>query len=138
MRKRIGSRMYDTDSARLCGRTWTNGMPDGSPAFVQENLYQKRTGEFFLVVSRGLADSAEGRCSVEPMTHQQAKEWAMERWSEYDRDYFDYFGESNLTRRENVALQVRIHPSMLNKIRRLSEESGVSVSDVVEGLIERA
>ena len=47
MKRIINGKKYDTSTAKLIGR-WRNGLSDGDFEYCNEELYRKRTGEFFL------------------------------------------------------------------------------------------
>lgn len=99
MKKIINGRMYNTDTAkRLCWASSDCGCRDFS--YWKEELYQKRTGEFFLYGEGGPASPYSRRCgqsewsdgwSIKPMTEQQARKWA-ERNLSAD-EYIEIFGE---------------------------------------------
>ena len=91
--------MYNTDTAkRLCSAD--NGSSCRDFSHWEEELYQKKTGEFFLYGEGGPASKYSrscgqnewcGGCDIAPMTEQQAREW-MERNATAD-EYIDVFGE---------------------------------------------
>ena len=47
MKKVINGKLYDTSTAELVGE-WNNGRLDDRLFACSEDLYQKRTGEYFL------------------------------------------------------------------------------------------
>ena len=51
MKKIINGKVYDTDTAKLIG-SWDNGIY-GDLDSVSEDLYRKRTGEFFIFGHEG-------------------------------------------------------------------------------------
>lgn len=99
MKKIINGRMYNTDTAkRLCSAD--NGGSCRDFYHWEEELYQKKTGEFFLYGEGGPASKYSrscgqnewcGGCDITPMTEQQAREW-MERNATAD-EYIEVFGE---------------------------------------------
>ena len=99
MKKIINGRMYNTDTAkRLCSAD--NGGSCRDFSHWEEELYQKKTGEFFLYGEGGPASKYSrscgqnewcGGCDITPMTEQQAREW-MERNATAD-EYIEVFGE---------------------------------------------
>ena len=97
-KKIINNRMYNTETAKQLGY-WSNGYTPSVFYFAEETLYQKKTGEYFLVGHGGpmssYAQSYAGQsCSstiFNPFTEEDAKKWAMDR---LDADaYIALFGE---------------------------------------------
>jgi hypothetical protein len=96
MKKIINGRMYNTDTAKRLD--WAS---DGEGfSHWKEELYQKKTGEFFLYGEGGPASPYARRCgqngwsdgwTIAPITEQQAREWA-ERNLAAD-EYIEIFGE---------------------------------------------
>lgn len=87
-----------TETAKQLGY-WSNGYTPSDFYFAEETLYQKKTGEYFLVGHGGpmssYAESCAGQsCSgtiFNPFTEEDAKKWAMDR---LDADaYIALFGE---------------------------------------------
>lgn len=83
MVKIINGKRYDTNTAKLIGETSYSNRTDF--AFWSEELYQKRTGEFFIYGEGGPAskysrstgqNSWSGGKAIIPLTLQEAKEWA--------------------------------------------------------------
>lgn len=83
MKKIINGRLYDTETAKMIG-SWSNGLGSSDFHYCTEDLYQKKTGEYFLYGSGG-AMSAYGKSygggwcwgnDIIPMTEKEAKVWA--------------------------------------------------------------
>lgn len=88
MNKVINGKKYDTDTAKLIGH-YRNG-DYGDFFYIEEELYLKKTGEFFLYGSGGgMTKYREewgknrwsGSSHIFPYTIDEAKEWAMEHMS---------------------------------------------------------
>ena len=99
MKKIINGRLYDTDTATKIGN-YTNGALPGDFHHFEEDLYQKRNGEFFLVGSGGAltkygsyfeGESYSVRDTFIPLTVEEAKKWA-EKHLEVDK-YIALFGD---------------------------------------------
>lgn len=97
MKKIIGGRLYDTDTAVLIGY-WDNGYGAGDFHKCYEELYQKKNGEFFLYGSGGaMTVYAEpcggggwsGGSTIIPFTEAEARIWAEEHLSA--EKYIDVF-----------------------------------------------
>lgn len=83
MKKIINGKKYDTDTAKEVGSLW-NGLAADNVEYFLEELYQKRTGEFFLYgtggafskYSRSEGGNRYGISVIRPLTVEEAKEWA--------------------------------------------------------------
>lgn len=99
MKKIINGRKYDTETAQRIGyRSNGGGWRDFS--HVEESLYRKRTGEFFIHGEGGPMtgyarstgqNSWSGGEDIIPLTEQEAREW-VERYLDADQ-YEEIFGE---------------------------------------------
>ncbi len=98
MKKIINKKLYDTDTAKEV-TTHNNGLGWGDFYFINETLYQKRTGEFFLFGHGGaMTEYGEHRfgswtsgSNIFPLTEDEAQEWVAEYC---DADlYIKIFGE---------------------------------------------
>lgn len=99
MKKIINGKKYDTETAREVGSR-SNGLSYKDFSWVEEALYQKKTGEFFLHGEGGPATryayiSASGGMSIGesiiPLTEDEAKKWG-EKYMDVDQ-YEAIFGE---------------------------------------------
>lgn len=84
MKKIINSRRYDTDTARELG-SWRNGYGYRDFQRVEETLYIKNNGEYFLYGEGGPAskycvqieqNSWSGGWNITPLAPDEAQEWA--------------------------------------------------------------
>lgn len=99
MKSIINGKKYDTSTAEQLGN-YTNSLSDSDFRNIDEDLYRKENGEFFLAGEGGpLTKYAQnvcggGKCSgrgIVPLSVQEAQEWA-EKNLRY-RDYVEIFGE---------------------------------------------
>lgn len=98
MRKIINGKKYDTETAELLATT-DNGYLSSDFKYCSEELYLKKTGEFFLYgVGGPLSKYAEpygngwsGASIIIPYTEEEAKVWAVENMSV--SGYEKLFGE---------------------------------------------
>ena len=97
-KKIINNHMYNTETAKQLGY-WSNGYTPSDFYFAEETLYQKDTGEYFLVGCGGAMSSysefdEDFRCGSTifiPFTEEEAKKWVMDR---LDADtYITLFGK---------------------------------------------
>lgn len=99
MKAVINGRKYDTETAEMVG-SWSNNLGRGDWHWCNEELYRKKTGEFFLYGEGGglsphrtwLTHNSfrEGERIV-PMTEDEAKAWVEKNLSYWD--YANLFGE---------------------------------------------
>lgn len=84
MRKIINGKKYDTETAKEIGSRFS-GESRQDFSYVEETLYRKRTGEFFLYGSGGPAsryavrtgqNSWSGGSKIIPLSTQEARHWA--------------------------------------------------------------
>lgn len=99
MRKIIDGKMYNTETAKFVGE-YEDPVGQGDFRWVREELYHKKTGEFFLYGQGGpLTQYCEvigisGRSygeAIVPITTRRAKEWVAE-YLGVDT-YIELFGE---------------------------------------------
>lgn len=95
MNKVINGKMYNTETAKMVA-TWDNGLSSTDCYYDDEDLFQKKTGEFFLWVRTlspifSFCDIYEPQRGIIPITIEQAKEWAEKRLS--GDEYVKLFGE---------------------------------------------
>lgn len=143
MKKVINGKRYDTETAELCGSR-EYGYP-GDFDHVSEELYQKRTGEFFLYGEGGAnskyrkeisMNSWSGGEKIIPLTDDEAREWAEEYL--YATDYERLF---TVTEEEDTGKKIQsfsISGDVIAKLTRLSRAHGLSRSQIIEDLIRAA
>lgn len=99
MKKIINNKLYNTDTANSL-IYWYNDLPSNDGYYYAEELYIKKTGEYFLYGEGGALSpygsyDCEGRCSypdwdIIPLTEAKAKKWAVDHCSA-DK-YMELFG----------------------------------------------
>lgn len=99
MKKVMNGKMYNTETAKEIGCD-SNGLNYGDFDFVEETLYQKKTGEFFLDGNGGArtryskpsgSNSWSGGRELVPLSIEEAKEWVEEHCSA--DVYIETFGD---------------------------------------------
>lgn len=99
MKEIINGKTYNTETARRMG-TWFNNRSTSDFHYRLEELYLKRTGEFFLYGEGGAAtmfadvcddDSTCFGCYIHPVSRGKARIWARHHLSE--DEYVAIFGE---------------------------------------------
>lgn len=140
MKKIIDGKKYDTDTATELAE-WKHDWPRGINR-VRETLYRKRTGEYFLLgeggpdsryaEQTGISSWSEG-WRIMPYTYEQAQEWAG-RCLDVD-EYESIFGEVSEGDGAKVTVSLSISEAARERLRRESQRTGESQSDVVERLL---
>ena len=145
MKKTINGKRYDTDTARLIGGDVSDyGRNDFR--WWDEYLYRKKTWEFFLAgkggpMTRWARFTANGACAgdgVAPLSIDEAREWAEEH---LDADTVEEV--FNLPSEEEegapkVIQSYSIAPKTINGLRYLAQNLGISRSEIIDQLVEKA
>ena len=99
MKKIINGKKYDTETAKKVGCACSN-VSRGDFSFWEEELYKKKTGEFFLYGSGGPAsryskavdmNTWSGDERIIPLTEDKAKKWCEKNLDV--EEYEEVFGE---------------------------------------------
>lgn len=140
MQKIIKGRKYNTDTAQeVC--VYSNGLPWGDFDWVQETLYVKRTGEYFLHGKGGArskyavpdGDFMGGGSEIIPLSEKEAQSFVEENGD--TETYEKFFGEvSEGETRTTIVLS----EGAKKKLQRIALEKRISISQVIERLIENA
>lgn len=142
MRKIIGSKSYDTDTARKVAG-WDNMSDVRDFHYFSETLYCKRTGEYFLHGEGGpLTRYAEPRGTnqwtggerIMPLSFDEATAWA-ERHMDA-KDYEAEFGQVDEGGDGTTRLNLRVTQSTADTLRRAAVERGVSLGKLVGELAD--
>ena len=140
MQKIIKGRKYDTDTAQeVCG--YSNGLPFGDFDWVQETLYVKRTGEYFLHGKGGArskyakadGDFMGGGSEIIPLSEKEAQSFVEENGD--TETYERFFGEAS---EGDTRTTIVLSEGAKKKLQRIALEKRVSISQVIERLIENA
>ena len=137
MKKIINGKLYDTDTAKevfaiSCG----NGPSDFH--YYAEQLYRKRTGEYFLYGHGGPMSRYAESCGqnqwtggerIDPMSYDNARRWAEENMDA--DDYQEEFGPVSEECGERTTLSISIDTAIADKIRREAQEKGISISALI-------
>jgi len=136
MNKVINGKRYDTKKARLIGeRSEGQGWTDFSYWF--ENLYQKKTGEFFLHCGGG-PNSKYGYSDgnrfgsdekIEPLTIDEAKKWC-EILLDAD-EYEDIFGDLEETDENCQQYSFLCPVSILDNLKKKKNETNITVTELI-------
>lgn len=141
MKKIINGKLYDTRTARKVGG-YHNGLRDF--AWCSEDLYRKRTGEFFLHGEGGARSQYAERdgdlicdgARILPMTFEEARKWAEEKLDA--DDYAEIFGEPSEgddADGDKRQLTLYLPEPMVAKVKHIAGREGVSMSAWIEAAI---
>lgn len=141
MRKIIKNKVYDTETATYISSYCYK--PEDRLYGYDEELYRKRTGEYFLCCDGGPgsrysreygSNSREGIALIEPLTYDEAKEWAEENLPA--ETYEAEFGK--VVEDESVVRLYAYIPAALNdKIEVARSKQGVAKNDVIIAALEK-
>lgn len=139
MKKIINGKRYNTETATLLASA-DNGFGVTDVERTEEELYQKKTGEFFLygksnpggsyatIVPGGARMAGEG---IRPITRDEAKQWA-EKYLEAD-EYEELF---EVEEDNNTVINVLVPESLHNRLRNQAEKQNVSQKDLIIKALE--
>lgn len=137
MKKIINGKRYDTETAQLIGSTSYSNRTDFH--FWSEELYRKKTGEFFLYCEGGPAskygrqieqNTWSGGEKIIPLTLAEAKEWG-EMYLDADK-YEQVFGKIE---EDKIQISTWIHESVKKEMEDLREK-GYTLADIFEAGIK--
>lgn len=137
MKKIINGKKYDTETAEKVGSDSYNGSPRDFE-YWSEELYRKRTGEFFLygeggasskyAEARGQSGWYGGGEKIIPLEYKEAVEWAEKHLT--TDEYEELFGAVS-EEDGNTVLSVSMPTSVAELIRRTAAMEGKHVSQLI-------
>lgn len=140
MKKIINGKVYSTETAKKVA-SWYSSYARNDFHYYEEELYQKKTGEFFLYGEGNAASPYSKSCGqnewcggekIVPLTFAEAQEWA-EKHLDGD-EYCEIFGEPD-EEAEDVLLGIRVSAVAAAKLKRIAAETGKPQNRIVEELI---
>ncbi len=140
MNKVIRGKRYNTESAKLVG-AWEANEPENSDFWEKEELYQKRSGEFFLVGQGGaqtqyarfsMAGESKPGIELRPIEPEEASDWAEEHLTadEYEA-LFGPVAEDGSRGRITLTLL----NSTIDTVRREAQRRKMNFNEYLEKLI---
>lgn len=147
MIKIINGRRYDTAKATLIGEYW-NGLSKSNFNYVEEKLYRKRGGEFFIhgeggpktlyCRTVGLHERTSGE-KIVPLPYEEARRWGEDHLSVEDYDkIFPSIDDDDEEADNKTLVGVYLPAAVKEKLKRLASEHQMSQSDVVADLIKNS
>lgn len=145
MKKIIGSKKYNTETAKQVGEPWSPaGFGPSDFEWYEETLYRKRTGEYFLCGQGGpMSRYAEaygqsgwtGGERIMPLSYDQAKDWAEQHM---DADaYIAAFGDPGEGGDGLAQMAVRIPESTIAALDRMVSATGRGKAELVAEALQR-
>ena len=144
MKKIIKGKRYDTETAEKVGFDCGGGNGWRDFGYWEETLYRKRSGEFFLFGEGGPAtkyrkqvemNSWSGGWEIQPLTVEEAKQWAEERLD--GDEYEEIFGEVEEAAEKKV-VTFSLALDVVEIIKRKAASEGISLSECVERIVRGA
>lgn len=132
MKKVIKGKLYDTETAKLVGE-YDNGKFTNDFGYFSEDLFQKRTGEFFICGIGGAFTKYDGVETITPISYEEAQKWAEEHLS--GEEYIEIFGEPEEDDTK-VALNIYIRSDIARKLKTEAAKQGKSVGEIIENLMK--
>ena len=139
MKKVIKGKLYDTVTATFVAEHEKHAR--SSFNWYREALYRKKTGEYFLWGEGHAASPYSTSCpdggsdpgeAIKPILYNEAREWA-EKHMTAD-EYIKLFGEPEEDD-EKVQLKVYITNTAYSKVKQGAAQTGKSLSQYIEQLI---
>lgn len=139
MKKVIRGKVYNPSTARRL-KWYFNDL-------VEETLYQKKTGEYFLYKKikfwdkdkgpyygyRGYQEGEKGG-EIIPLTYEKADSWAIEHLDPYE--YVELFGVMLEEGDEKARLNLYVNRQTVTKLKQKASREGKSLSALVEELLD--
>lgn len=143
MKKIIGGKKYDTDTAKRVGSFESGYIGDFE--WRNETLYQKATGEFFLAgkggaKTRWASRAIDGYSSGEgilPLTLDEAREWAEEHLPVDEVEKLFQIPKEEVASGKKIQ-SFSISPKTINGLRYLAQNLGISRSEIIDQLVAKA
>lgn len=138
MKKVIEGKLYNTDTAVLLGK-YANDYGKTEFNYVRESLYRTKSRSYFIHGEGGSLTKYALSCGnntwrggekIIPMTRESAREWAEEKLSV--SEYEAAFGVSEADGGAREKINLSLSPATIQKLEILSEETGKSISQLVE------
>ena len=135
MKKIIGGKRYDTNTAKYIGSGYANCSVTDFKYF-EESLYLKKTGEFFLHGNGGPASkyakefdgSMWGDEKIIPISLEEARAWGEKNLSP---DEYEEIFEVKEEEEGSVIFSVLLPETLYAELKAEAEKKGVSMKEVV-------
>lgn len=139
MKKIIKNKLYDTDTATLVGH-WDKDLSVTDCGWYSEDLYRKRTGEYFIYGEGNAASPYRQRSydmwaageQIVPIGYDEAREWA-----EYHLEVEEYEAEFGLPDEGDgdEVVSARVSAAAKRALKRESQRTCESQAAILERLL---
>lgn len=149
MKKIINGRVYDTETAQRIGFTdaWNEYRIDvNSLRYYEEELYRKKTGEFFLYgegnglsrYSRPCQGGTHGPGEkIIPLSEEEAKEWVENVMSPEDYEELFSVDELDEEKEGTKVVSYRLPASVEVLAKEVAKKANMSLGDFVANAIKK-
>ena len=120
MKRIIQNKVYNSETAKKIGMVWLGSEFDRTG---WEELYRKKTGNFFLLTHR-YSDQSE---YITPLSYEAAQAWAESNL--VADDYIEIFG--NPEEETRTKINVCMSAAQAAKIRQLAAKENMSLADYI-------
>lgn len=143
MKKIIDGKLYSTETAKALGSYW-NGLSDRDFNHINETLYRKKTGEYFLYGEGGpMTKYAEsigqnewsGGEEIIPLSVESARKWAEDKLTA--DEYEKIFGPSAEDDSKQL-ISANVKAETYSKLKTMAAESGKPMSAIIDELVAKA
>ena len=143
MKKVINGKLYNTETAKKVA-SWYSSYARNDFQYYEEELYQKKTGEFFLYGEGNAASPYSRSCGqnewcggerIEPLTYKEAQKWAEDHLD--GDEYCEIFGEPDEDA-EDEKMTVRLSAAAAAKLAREAAKNGITKQAQLERWILEA
>ena len=142
MRKHYKYKLYDTDTAIRIG-VWVNGLSADDPNYIKEELFRKRTGEYFLYGEGGLmtlygkwiGNTGSYGANIRPYTYEEARNWAQAHLDSCA--FLAEFKDSNMSENGRVPLSLTVSPLTKSLLEKQRRDTDKSISQLVDELVKK-
>lgn len=141
MKRYIKNKVYDTDTARFIGRIGYSN--PGDLNYWSDNLYQKKTGEFFMFCEGGAMSKYSkqtgdnewsGDWTIKPVNYDEAEKWAQ---INLDADTYEKYFVAQTDDDGKVQMGINVSKANAERLRKNSAKLGMGVSQYIESLIPK-
>lgn len=142
MKKIICGKIYNTETAKTVG-SYSNGVGSRDFSRLEETLFRKKTGEYFLYGEGGPmtryavavgSNSWTGGARIMPMSYDEAKDWAERHLDpdEYEAEFGEVAEEPGSGKR---VVSIHVNAAKWEAAKREAARRGISISEYVETLL---
>ena len=133
MKKVIKNKVYDTATAKKMGAYQYEHAKETDLTWFEEELYLKKTGEFFVFgIGNAASEYANRNGTIKPMSYDEAREWAEKK---LDADeYIKIFGEPQEDD-SRQSVNISLSAQKAAQLKQAAAKAGMTVSAYVESLI---